>query len=87
MSTGYRIAALEEHLVTIEVVDAWQKLEPRRRELGANPHPDPPLTRTGPRCSRWVPGRSLPREAPVTEDEIRDGLRVVYGSRVTTLGR
>ncbi len=28
------------------------------------------------------PGRSLPREVPVTEDEIRDGLRAVFGSRV-----
>jgi 2-polyprenyl-6-methoxyphenol hydroxylase-like FAD-dependent oxidoreductase len=31
------------------------------------------------------PGRSLPREVPVTEDEIRDGLRAVFGSRVRLL--
>ncbi|MFE0020975.1 FAD-dependent monooxygenase [Amycolatopsis sp. NPDC059021] len=31
------------------------------------------------------PGRSLPREVPITEDEIRDGLRVVFGSRVELL--
>ncbi|MGW3995595.1 FAD-dependent monooxygenase [Amycolatopsis sp. NPDC004772] len=31
------------------------------------------------------PGRSLPRDAPVTEDEIRDGLRNVFGARVHLL--
>ncbi|MGV9363569.1 FAD-dependent monooxygenase [Amycolatopsis sp. NPDC003731] len=31
------------------------------------------------------PGRSLPRDAPVTEDELRDGLRAVFGSRVHLL--
>ncbi|MEU8470948.1 FAD-dependent monooxygenase [Streptomyces sp. NPDC029006] len=31
------------------------------------------------------PGRSLPREVPVTEEEIRDGLRMVFGSRVHLL--
>ncbi len=31
------------------------------------------------------PGRSLPREVPVTEDEIREGLRAVFGSRVRLL--
>ncbi|NBH11421.1 FAD-dependent monooxygenase [Amycolatopsis sp. SID8362] len=31
------------------------------------------------------PGRSLPREVPVTEDEIRDGLHAVFGSRVRLL--
>ena len=31
------------------------------------------------------PGRSLPREVPVTEDEIRDGLRTVFGTRVELL--
>lgn len=31
------------------------------------------------------PGRSLSREVPVTEDEIRDGLRTVFGSRVELL--
>ncbi|WP_410567042.1 FAD-dependent monooxygenase [Amycolatopsis sp. cmx-4-61] len=31
------------------------------------------------------PGRSRPREVPVTEDEIRDGLRAVFGSRVQLL--
>lgn len=31
------------------------------------------------------PGRSLPREIPVTEDEIRDGLSAVFGSRVHLL--
>ncbi|MEE1782755.1 FAD-dependent monooxygenase [Streptomyces sp. SP17BM10] len=31
------------------------------------------------------PGRSLAREVPVTEEEIRDGLRTVYGSRVQLL--
>ncbi|KOV87907.1 FAD-dependent monooxygenase [Nocardia sp. NRRL S-836] len=31
------------------------------------------------------PGRSLPREVPVTEDEIRDGLRAVFGSQVRLL--
>ncbi|TCO45294.1 FAD-dependent monooxygenase [Actinocrispum wychmicini] len=30
-------------------------------------------------------GRSLSRDAPVTEDEIRDGLRAVFGSRVELL--
>lgn len=31
------------------------------------------------------PGRSLPRDAPVMEDEIREGLSAVFGSRVTLL--
>ncbi|MGW2254738.1 FAD-dependent monooxygenase [Kitasatospora sp. NPDC001660] len=31
------------------------------------------------------PGRPLPREAPVTEEEIREGLRIVFGSRVRLL--
>jgi 2-polyprenyl-6-methoxyphenol hydroxylase-like FAD-dependent oxidoreductase len=31
------------------------------------------------------PGRSLPREVPVTEEEIRDALRVVFGSQVQLL--
>ena len=31
------------------------------------------------------PGRSLPRDVPVTEDEVRDVLRTVYGSRVRLL--
>ncbi|MFI6056227.1 FAD-dependent monooxygenase [Streptomyces violascens] len=31
------------------------------------------------------PGRSLPRETPVTEDEIRDGLSTVFGTRVHLL--
>ncbi|GAA0640366.1 FAD-dependent monooxygenase [Kutzneria viridogrisea] len=31
------------------------------------------------------PDRSLPREVPVTEDEIRDGLRTVFGARVRLL--
>jgi 2-polyprenyl-6-methoxyphenol hydroxylase-like FAD-dependent oxidoreductase len=31
------------------------------------------------------PGRSLPRQVPVTEDEIRDGLRIVFGSQVQLL--
>ncbi|MFJ7148983.1 FAD-dependent monooxygenase [Streptomyces sp. NPDC100445] len=31
------------------------------------------------------PGRSLPRETPITEDEIRDGLSTVFGSRVRLL--
>ncbi|ANN20037.1 3-(3-hydroxyphenyl)propionate hydroxylase [Amycolatopsis orientalis] len=37
------------------------------------------------RLSLGGPGRSLPREAPVTEDEIREGLRAVFGSRVKLL--
>jgi hypothetical protein len=37
------------------------------------------------RVSFGGPGRSLPREVPVTEDEIRDGLRAVFGSRVQLL--
>lgn len=37
------------------------------------------------RLSLGGPGRSLPREAPVTEDEIREGLRAVFGSRVQLL--
>ncbi|WP_055490725.1 FAD-dependent monooxygenase [Streptomyces sp. TP-A0356] len=31
------------------------------------------------------PGRSVPRVVPVTEEEIRDGLRMVFGSRVHLL--
>ncbi|OXM52690.1 3-(3-hydroxyphenyl)propionate hydroxylase [Amycolatopsis thailandensis] len=31
------------------------------------------------------PGRSVPRDVPITEEEIRDGLRRVYGSRVELL--
>lgn len=31
------------------------------------------------------PGRSLPREVPVTENEVREGLRAVFGSRVSLL--
>jgi 2-polyprenyl-6-methoxyphenol hydroxylase-like FAD-dependent oxidoreductase len=37
------------------------------------------------RLSLGGPGRSLPREVPVTEDEIREGLRAVFGSRVQLL--
>lgn len=37
MSTDYRIVALEEHMVTAEVVAAWQKLEPRWRDLALTP--------------------------------------------------
>ncbi|MEV6908405.1 FAD-dependent monooxygenase [Amycolatopsis sp. NPDC051071] len=37
------------------------------------------------RLSLGGPGRSLPREVPVTEDEIREGLRAVFGSRVKLL--
>ncbi|WP_019925238.1 amidohydrolase family protein [Nocardia sp. BMG111209] len=37
MSTEYRIVALEEHMVTAAVVDAWQKAEPRRRDLALSP--------------------------------------------------
>jgi 2-polyprenyl-6-methoxyphenol hydroxylase-like FAD-dependent oxidoreductase len=37
------------------------------------------------RLSLGGPGRSLPREVPVTEDEIREGLRAVFGSRVELL--
>lgn len=37
------------------------------------------------RLSLGGPGRSLPREVPVTEDEIREGLRAVFGSRVRLL--
>jgi len=31
------------------------------------------------------PGRSRPRDVPITEDEVRDGLRAVFGSRVQLL--
>ncbi|MDX3191260.1 FAD-dependent monooxygenase [Streptomyces sp. MN03-5084-2B] len=48
--------------------------------LGTDPHGRPLR-----RLSLGGPGRSLPREAPVTEDEIRDGLRAVFGSRVELL--
>ena len=37
------------------------------------------------RLSLGGPGRSLPREVTVTEDEIREGLRAVFGSRVELL--
>jgi 2-polyprenyl-6-methoxyphenol hydroxylase-like FAD-dependent oxidoreductase len=37
------------------------------------------------RLSMGGPGRSVPREAPVTEHEIREGLRAVFGSRVELL--
>ncbi|MFG1641226.1 FAD-dependent monooxygenase [Amycolatopsis sp. NPDC049252] len=37
------------------------------------------------RLSMGGPGRSLPRDVPVTEDEIRDGLRAAFGSRVELL--
>jgi 2-polyprenyl-6-methoxyphenol hydroxylase-like FAD-dependent oxidoreductase len=37
------------------------------------------------RLSLGGPGRSLPREVPVTEEEIREGLRAVFGSRVRLL--
>lgn len=37
MNTDYRIVALEEHMVTTEVVDAWQKLDPRWRDLALAP--------------------------------------------------
>jgi 2-polyprenyl-6-methoxyphenol hydroxylase-like FAD-dependent oxidoreductase len=37
------------------------------------------------RLSFGGPGRSLPRDVPVTEDEIREGLRAVFGSRVRLL--
>ncbi|TXJ76362.1 3-(3-hydroxyphenyl)propionate hydroxylase [Streptomyces lavendulae] len=44
--------------------------------------------RQGRRLRRLVlggPGRSLPRETPVTEGEIREGLRTVFGTRVELL--
>jgi 2-polyprenyl-6-methoxyphenol hydroxylase-like FAD-dependent oxidoreductase len=37
------------------------------------------------RLAMGGPGRSLPREVPITEDEIRDGLRAVFGSKVRLL--
>ncbi|WP_328456614.1 FAD-dependent monooxygenase [Amycolatopsis sp. NBC_00438] len=37
------------------------------------------------RLSLGGPGRSLPREVPVTEDELRVGLRAVFGDRVRLL--
>lgn len=37
------------------------------------------------RLSFGGPGRSLPREHPITEDEIRSGLRAVFGDRVRLL--
>ncbi|WP_328611307.1 amidohydrolase family protein [Amycolatopsis sp. NBC_00345] len=37
MSTEYRVVALEEHVVTPEVVAAWQKLEPQWRDLALAP--------------------------------------------------
>ncbi|MFH8384740.1 FAD-dependent monooxygenase [Kitasatospora sp. NPDC018058] len=37
------------------------------------------------RLAMGGPGRSLPRDVPVTEDEIRDGLRAVFGERVHLL--
>ncbi|MCE4945952.1 FAD-dependent monooxygenase [Streptomyces albulus] len=37
------------------------------------------------RLAMGGPGRSLPRDVPVTADEIRDGLRSVLGSRVELL--
>ena len=37
------------------------------------------------RLSMGGPGQSRSREVPVTEEEIRDGLRVVFGSRVRLL--
>lgn len=37
MNTNYRIVALEEHMVTADVVDAWQKLQPRWRDLAMTP--------------------------------------------------
>ncbi|WP_086840166.1 FAD-dependent monooxygenase [Amycolatopsis kentuckyensis] len=37
------------------------------------------------RLSLGGPGRSLPREVPVTEAEIREGLRTVFGSRAELL--
>ncbi|GHG00060.1 MULTISPECIES: FAD-dependent monooxygenase [Amycolatopsis] len=37
------------------------------------------------RLSLGGPGRSLPREVPVTEAEVREGLRAVFGSRVELL--
>ncbi|OXM48216.1 FAD-dependent monooxygenase [Amycolatopsis alba] len=45
--------------------------------LGADPQGRPLH-----RLSLGGPGRSLPRETPITEDEIRDGLRAVFGDRV-----
>ncbi|QRX90091.1 FAD-dependent monooxygenase [Streptomyces noursei] len=37
------------------------------------------------RLAMGGPGRSLPRDVPVTEDEIRNGLRSIFGSRVELL--
>ena len=37
MSTDYRTVALEEHMVTADVVAAWQKLDPRWRDLALTP--------------------------------------------------
>lgn len=37
MSNDYRVVALEEHMVTAEVIAAWQKLEPRWRDLALIP--------------------------------------------------
>lgn len=37
MSDDYRVTALEEHMVTADVVDAWQKLQPRWRDLALGP--------------------------------------------------
>ncbi|WP_030244974.1 FAD-dependent monooxygenase [Streptomyces sp. NRRL S-350] len=37
------------------------------------------------RLAMGGPGRSLPRDVPITEEEIRDGLRAVFGDRVQLL--
>ncbi|MFF2082090.1 FAD-dependent monooxygenase [Kitasatospora sp. NPDC058162] len=37
------------------------------------------------RLAMGGPGRSLPRDVPITEEEIRDGLRAVFGERVQLL--
>ncbi|MEV6622908.1 FAD-dependent monooxygenase [Amycolatopsis sp. NPDC051106] len=55
---------------------AWALMFP----LGTDPRGRPLR-----RLSLGGPGRSKPREVPVTEDEIRDGLRAVFGSRVELL--
>ncbi|MEV0264113.1 FAD-dependent monooxygenase [Streptomyces sp. NPDC050617] len=54
----------------------WAQIFP----LGADPQ-GRPLSR----LALGGPGRSLPREVPVTEEEIGDGLRAVFGSGVRLL--
>jgi 2-polyprenyl-6-methoxyphenol hydroxylase-like FAD-dependent oxidoreductase len=77
VAADVRISGVERELSHTWSEDGtWIALFP----LGADPS-GRPITR----LVLGGPGRSLPRDIPITEDEIREGIRIVFNGRVELL--